>query len=90
MLRSISIKDGIILYHIRYDIIIGCHVISGVTSYGQPKCSLIDIGLVTKLNCGRIYYTSTPTCVVGVLGTTSCIKVLNSFLIDLFNLSSTK
>jgi hypothetical protein len=52
MLRSISTKDETILYDIGYDIVLGCLVISGVTSYGQPKCSLTDIGLVTKLSCG--------------------------------------
>jgi hypothetical protein len=38
MLGFIGIKDGIILYHIMYNIILGCPTISGVTSYNQPKC----------------------------------------------------
>jgi hypothetical protein len=85
MLRSISTKDETILYDIGYDIVLGCLVISGVTSYGQPKCSLTDIGLVTKLSCGWISCTSTPTCVASVFGTTSYRKVLSFSFINLFN-----
>jgi hypothetical protein len=38
MLGSIGTKDGIVLYRIECDIVIGCLAISGVISCGQPKC----------------------------------------------------
>jgi hypothetical protein len=38
MLRFVSTKDGIILYHIKHNIVLGCFVINGVTSCSRPKC----------------------------------------------------
>jgi len=90
MLGFIGIKDGITLYHIGYGTIIGCPPINGVIGCDQPKCWLTNIRLVTKFGCGRICYIGTPTCVVGMFGTTCCREVLSFFLINLFNLSSTK
>ncbi len=90
MLRSIGIKDGIVLYHVGYGITLGCPTISGVTNYGQPICWLTDIGLVTTLDYIWVCCISTPTWVVGVLDTTSCKEVKGSYFINLFNLSSTK
>jgi hypothetical protein len=90
MLGSIGTKNGTILYYIWYGTILGCHVTNGVTSCDQPKCWLTDVGLVTKLGCGQICCTCTPICVVGVFSTTSYKKVISFFLINFFNLSSTK
>ncbi len=90
MLRSICTKDGNILYHIEYGIVLGCPIISGVTSCDQLKCWLTSIGLVTKFGCIWVCYTGTPTYVASVLSTTSCREVLSSFLINFFNLSSTQ
>ncbi len=70
--------------------VIGCPIISGVTCCGQPKCWLTGIGLVTKLSCGQICCTYTPTCVPRVFNTTCCREVISSSLINLFNLSSIK
>jgi len=90
MLGSIGIKNGTILYHIGYGTILGCHATSGVISCDQPTCWLIGIGLVTELGCIEACYTSTPTWVIGVFGTTSCREVWSYSLINFFNLSSTK
>ncbi len=90
MLTFIVTKDGIALYHIRYNTIIGCFVINGVTGCIQPKCWLIGIGLVTKLGCGQIFYIGTPTCVIGLLGTAWYKKFMNYHFIKFLNLSSTK
>jgi hypothetical protein len=61
MWESIGTKDGIVLYHIGYGIVLGCPTISGVTSCRQLKCYLTDIGLVTKLGYIWVCCTSTPT-----------------------------
>jgi len=90
MLGSIGIKDGNILYHIEYDIIIGCPVINGVIGCDQLKSWLTDIGLVIKFSCIWVCYIGTPTCVHNVLITTSYRRVLSSSFINFFNLSSTK
>jgi hypothetical protein len=66
MLKSISKKYGIILYHIGYGIVLGCHAISCVIGCGQPTCWLTDIGLLTKLGCIKACCIGTPTWVVGV------------------------
>ncbi len=89
MLGSIGTKDGTVLYHIGYGIIIGCPIINDVTGCNQLKCWLTDVGLVTKPGCGQICCTSTPMChVIGVFGTRSYREVISSSLINLFNLSS--
>ncbi len=90
MLGSISTKDGIVLYHIKYGTFIGCPTINGVTSCGQPKCWLTNVRLVTKPGCIWFCCIGTPTRVASVFGTTVCKEVLNSSFINLFNLSSTK
>jgi len=90
MLRSIGTKDGIILYHIRYDIVLSCFNIISVTSCGQPRCWLIGIGLVIKFGYIWVCCTSTPTFVTGVLGTIGCKEVMSYSFINLFNLSSKK
>jgi L,D-peptidoglycan transpeptidase YkuD (ErfK/YbiS/YcfS/YnhG family) len=93
MLGSMGTKGGIVLYHIRYGgygITLGCPAINGVTSCCQPMCWLIGVGLITKPSCGWICYTSTPTCVIGVLGIASYREVLSSSFINCFSLSSTK
>ncbi len=61
-------------------------VISGVTCCIQPKCWLIGIRLVTKLNCGQICCTCTPTCV----GSVPHVVEKFSSIINIFNLSSIK
>jgi hypothetical protein len=90
MLGSMGTKGGIVLYHIRYGgygITIGCCAICGVIGCCQPTCWLISVGLITKLGCGWICYTSTPTCVIGVFGITNYI--LSYSFINCFSLSST-
>jgi hypothetical protein len=42
------------------------------------------------IGCGQICCTCAPTCVAGVFGTISYKEVMNFFLINLFNLSSTR
>lgn len=64
MLKSISKKDGTILYHI--EIVLGCHATNGVIGCGQPTCWLTDIGLLTKLSCIRACSIGTPTQVASV------------------------
>jgi hypothetical protein len=71
MLGSIGIKDGIVLYHIGYGIVLGCPAINGVIGCGQ----LTGIRLVTKFNYIKACCTNTPTWVINVLNTTSCRKV---------------
>jgi hypothetical protein len=71
MLISMGTKGGIVLYHIGHGITLSCLAISGVIGCCQPMCWLIGVGLITKLGCGRICYTGTPTCVIGVFGITS-------------------
>ncbi len=90
MLISIGIKDGIVLYHIGYGIVLGYLVTNGVIGCGQPTCWLIDVGLITKLGYIKAYYIGSPTWVVSVLNTIGCRKVWSSSLINFFNLSSTK
>jgi len=87
MLGSIGTKDGTILYHFTYGTFLGCHAISGVTSCGQPKCWLINIGLLAKFNFSR--FVVHVHCVASVLSTTNCREVMNYSLINLFNFSST-
>jgi hypothetical protein len=43
MLGSIGIKDGIVLYYVVYNNVLGCLAISGVIGCGQPTCWLIGI-----------------------------------------------
>jgi hypothetical protein len=90
MLGFIGIKYEIILYHIQYSIVLSCPTISGVIGCSQLKWWLIGIGLVTKLDCGRICCTCTPTWVASVLDPTGCKEVISYSFINLFNLSSTK
>jgi hypothetical protein len=87
-----GIKDGVMLYHIGYGgqgITLGCPVINGVTCCFQPSCWLTNVKLVTKSDYGVSCCTCTPTCVIGMLGTTSCRQVMSFFLINCLNLSST-
>jgi hypothetical protein len=41
MLGSMGTKNGIVLYHIGYNIVLGCPTISGVIGCNQPK-SLVE------------------------------------------------
>ncbi len=75
MLKSIGTKDGNVLYHIGYGIVLGCHAINGVTSCDQPTCWLTSIGLVTKLGYIIACCIGTPTWVTSVFGTIGCKKV---------------
>jgi hypothetical protein len=90
MLRSIGIKDGIVLYHIGYNIVLGCPATNGVIGCGQPTCWLTNIGLVSKFNYIGACCIGTPTWVTNVLNTTSCKKNWKFSFIYFFNLSSTK
>ncbi len=65
MLRSMGAKDGILLYHIRYGgygITLGCLATNGIIVCFQPKCWLINFGLVTKHSCGWVCCIGTSTC----------------------------
>jgi hypothetical protein len=73
MLRSKGAKDETILYHIKYYTFLGYLTINGVTCYGQPKCWLIDIGLVTKLACIWVWAIPTQPCAI-VSIFKSCIR----------------
>jgi hypothetical protein len=66
------------LYYTTLGMVLGCLATSGVTSCGQLTCWLTSIMLVTKLGCVWIFYTCTPTCVIGMLGTTCYREVLSS------------
>jgi hypothetical protein len=90
MLISMGTKGGIVLYHIGHGITLSCLAISGVIGCCQPMCWLIGVGLITKLGCGWICYTCTPTCVIGVFGIASYREVISSFFINCFSLSFTK
>jgi hypothetical protein len=83
-------KGEIILYHIGYGTTLGCLVINRVIDCYQPKCWLIHVGWVTKPNCDQICGMNTPSYIVGVFIVAGGKEVLSSFLINHFNLSSTK
>ncbi len=86
-------KGGIILYHIGYGgygKTLGCFAINGVIGYCQPRCWLTSVGWVAKLSYDWICGTGKPTFVTNVLVMASVREVLNSSLINCFNLSSTK
>jgi hypothetical protein len=93
MLGSRGTKGGTILYHIGYDgygRTLGHPIINGVTSCYQPRCWLSNVGWVTKLGCDQICCTCTPIGIISVLVAIGSREVLSSFLINHFNLSSTK
>jgi hypothetical protein len=89
MLGSMHIKGGTILYDIGYGIALNCPIISGVTCY-QLRFWLIGVGCVTKPNCDQICGMGTPTYITSLFVVVVGREVLNSFLINHFNLSSTK
>jgi hypothetical protein len=93
MLGSMGTKGGTVLYHIGYDgygITLGCHAINGVTSCYQPRCSLTNVGWVTKPGCGQICCTCTPTGIIRMFVVADGRSFLNFSLINHFNLSFTK
>jgi hypothetical protein len=92
MFGSMGTKGGIVLYHIGYGgygIALGCLTINGVTNCYQLKCWLTNVGLVTKLDCGRICYTCTLTCVTNMLGITCCKEVTRFYFNNRLSLLST-
>jgi hypothetical protein len=93
MLGSMGTKGGIVLYHIiygGYGTTLGCFVINAITSCYQPRYWLIGVGWVVKLGRDWICGTNTPTYIIGVFIGASGKEVMSFFLINYFNLSSTK